>query len=1104
MHLFLKDNILKCICLSRIILVEHCFMKVRLFCSKFKVEDGLQSKINDLGEASLNRTQCSEMLFSEQMISECEKSIAGDQVSHLTFMQYQNMDTEAKSRIHNRVRQWSLKARESLPKDDHGLFCLVVGHLLKNAHRYFKLDGVSDFQHHILEEKSISDITRQKIMDDFKNANQKIREIGHLKCKNRLAEQQECVSQLKKSFHSLRNISFMSGVSLKTIHNWCSLPKGKIHKSTALSKMRKQEFENFLLQDSMSFAHPSKKFAGKRFLRDTLEVTRRRYLQQPEFHTNGIISLSSMKAYRPKYIMLCRDTPLDQCLCDKCDNCEQLLKTLIGLGVKSVPPNRYVAVDTVICDHREKQAGSEFSFPKLECILGACDLCGESILDELIRSSNENTLSTNRNITWHKWLTPPGKSVPVKCTVKGTFRHALDELLDTLRSLKAHLFCANWNRNIFENVRKTLQIGHVVQIIDFAMNYRNMYQDEIQSAYWDGTQTCIHAVINYFQCQHCTDVVTLVLAQITNNLKHDSFVAHAAHEASFRYLAQIGIDMQLILQFCDNCSSQYKSRRPFAEMARSALNIIRVFFGEKHGKSQCDGFFGRLKAWMTYKIKTRKVIVTNAYDFFRFCKEEYEMSPKPGECQHYRVIFQYLRPSDIRHHQDCDLDQAIPGTRSIFSIRNTPHPLKLKVRNRPCLCPPCLYEDGQECHNSKFCDPWREVDLIPIKGQNKKKHMKRKHPKDCVAVEESAHITAKNAEPDSDEENLPDIVIESAEGILDEEDKLMNLTANCNANNGDFCIDLTEGTTNVETEPAVVDDVIITGETEEITDCDKEITDYLSMELATSEDEIADKVYWENILGCLERCSTDIELRDFAADVHINLKPLCPRKKNIHFRPDTDYIDTVATESIPEDAPSNVHAIKILPDGNCLGRSISHGYIGNDSMHLEMRARMVIEGILNKQYYLSHDFLTRGASRIEEPLPFVYAKYSDHYVSGQKMTDDTVEYMYSRELHDCCKVNSYMGLWQMAQAASVLQIPIRLVYPTGGDPEMRLDFNRWFYPLNYEENTCEGKAKDFITIMWTAMRKNSVPVHFVPLLPRRTKYDNLLRLCFTEFVNFSC
>ena len=474
--------------------------------------------------------------------------------------------------------------------------------------------------------------------------------MSDLKGKNQLAEHQQLVDELKSDYQTFRNISFMSGISLKTVHNWCSKLKAKVHKASELARLRREEFQRFLLQDSISFAHPSKKFAGKWFLRDTLEVTRKKYLEQSEFHQYGIISMSSMKEYRPSYVMLCGVTPLDQCLCNKCENCEQLLKTLLSLGMKDIPANRYTAVDRVVCADKQKQAGCEFTFPQMKCIAGECELCGEGHLSSLIRNSNQEVLSQNKKISWGKWMTQPGRSAPDKSQVKGSVTQAIDELIEMTKFLKGHIFRVNWNHNIFDYIRKHLLTGYIVQIFDFAMNFHNLNQDEVQSAYWDGTQTCIHAVINYFTCpvEHCSEVVTLILAQITDDLHHDSFVAHVGHDSTFRFLAELGLPMDLIIQFCDNCSSQYKSRRPFAELARSPLDIIRVYFGEKHGKSHCDGFFGRLKALMTFKIKSRHVVINSANDFYRCCQEEYETNPVPdGQCQHYRVKFQFLKPRDI-------------------------------------------------------------------------------------------------------------------------------------------------------------------------------------------------------------------------------------------------------------------------------------------------------------------------------------------------------------------------------------------------------------------------------------------------------------------------
>ena len=55
--------------------------------------------------------------------------------------------------------------------------------------------------------------------------------------------------------------------------------------------------------------------------------------------------MSAMKKYQPNYILLCGNTPLDQCLCDTCENTEQLLRVLQSLGMHGIPSNRYDAID---------------------------------------------------------------------------------------------------------------------------------------------------------------------------------------------------------------------------------------------------------------------------------------------------------------------------------------------------------------------------------------------------------------------------------------------------------------------------------------------------------------------------------------------------------------------------------------------------------------------------------------------------------------------------------------------------------------------------------------------------------------------------------------
>ena len=73
------------------------------------------------------------------------------------------LSTEEKVRQQNRIRQMAFKARQILPKDFKS-FCLVAAHLIKNAHRYFKVDS-SDVKREMkreLEKEMKLEITDQK------------------------------------------------------------------------------------------------------------------------------------------------------------------------------------------------------------------------------------------------------------------------------------------------------------------------------------------------------------------------------------------------------------------------------------------------------------------------------------------------------------------------------------------------------------------------------------------------------------------------------------------------------------------------------------------------------------------------------------------------------------------------------------------------------------------------------------------------------------------------------------------------------------------------------------------------------------------------------
>ena len=314
---------------------------------------------------------------------------------------------------------------------------------------------------------------------------------------------------------------------------------------------------------------------------------------QPEYQKYGTMARTTVHGYRPKYVLLAGKTPLNQCLCDYCENCELLMKALTAVGVQGIAANKYTAVNQTLCPQREEQFGTHYQFARHDWVMRNCGLCGKAKMMVILDLNKE---MLNKSIKWHKWKTLEGKTAPQKVEIKGSIRNAINDYVTVVDNISDHLFRANWNRNVFDYIKGNLKPRYVLQVMDFAMNFNNWYQDEVQSAYWTGTQTTIHATMNFFKCSRCDKIVSLALVHISADMKHDSFLSRAAQNMTFKFLAELGIPLDLEIQFSDNCASQYKSRRPFVELAKSPIDIICVYFGEKHGKSHADGLFGQLKA----------------------------------------------------------------------------------------------------------------------------------------------------------------------------------------------------------------------------------------------------------------------------------------------------------------------------------------------------------------------------------------------------------------------------------------------------------------------------------------------------------------------------
>ena len=118
--------------------------------------------------------------------------------------------------------------------------------------------------------------------------------------------------------------------------------------------------------------------------------------------------------------------------------------------------------------------------------------------------------------------------------------------------------------------------------------------------------------------------------------------------------------------------------------------------------------------------------------------------------------------------------------------------------------------------------------------------------------------------------------------------------------------------------------------------------------------------------------------------------------------------------------------------------------------------------------YIDNNYICKGATVIHcrGNTVMQIARFSDNYNPSKSLN---IRNIYQNEILGICKIGSYMGLWQLFQAANVLQNPIRSKHPTQGNKTIRRDINRRMWGLNDTWN-----SKSPINIMWTHLCKSKI------------------------------
>ena len=541
------------------------------------------------------------------------------------------------------------------------------------------------------------------------------------------------------------------------------------------------------------------------------------------------------------------------------------------------------------------------------------------------------------------------------------------------------------------------RIECINQVYDFGQNFMNIFQDEPQAVHWDHNQTMIHPIISYYIKPGESTITTEEHIMISSDLNHDKYAVKKFQDLSLEHLKSKGVVPNYLVIFSDNCSCQYKGKGTFQFHSESESPLLHMFFGARHGKGPADGAVGRIKNAAMRAIKSRQVVLKNAFDFYKFCVSKFKNTDGAFQQKFFFV-------GEINRKWKELTANTTHGSSSWSSVRSTGTDMVLEVHQIACCCESCLLGDGSSCPNKAYASQWSVFNLVTGKP------------------------------------------------LMDPTFKNEHWGSNSHADS--HADSHTQKINHVRTSGMKIQEVAV--------------PEVPLQEASTQWSEIL------NILGSFSTCS-DLETYVLSLNEKYSKAVKCAVQK---FRKCRHWVDIVAKKSMHTDSPANVVPVVTIGDGNCCPRSLSIAAFGDDSRQLELRAKIILESVINKEKYLNQDYLAEGLSVVRDDvtLPEVYAMFSGQNAAG--LSENVIETVYEKEVMGITKSGSYMGIWQLFAATNVLGHPVRSVFPLRGSEVFRRDFNRMCFPLDGRH-----KRTKPITVMWTPTVEHGPVHHFVPLVP---------------------
>ena len=541
-----------------------------------------------------------------------------------------------------------------------------------------------------------------------------VRQIAVLRSKRRFSKIAELIASIRDRF-SLREIAKKAQITFSHLQ-WI-IKVGTARQGVTQKVVTKEDIDrvkSFYKANDVTMRLPYKRFAKYYYLRNTLDSTYQKYVREMNQNNHHVLSKSAVRKCLPRRAFrTMKKIPYQQCLCYTCTNTKLAIAGCRVAGLQGIPGSMTELALLNVCNGES----NDILQLKRECIDRKCPQCSEKFSTKINNLNPE--VDWNKTVSWYKWEKVPTGKKQTKHWVKKRKAEALSLLYGEMKLaaevIVKHMLNFRWPGDPFEKCKSAQGPRDIVWVIDFAKNLEIQQQGELQRSFYSRQAATMFSSVIYYKCpRKCGEIVSVKVMGISADINHDAFLVRAFQVATFRYLLRSGIIPNKIYMWSDNCSSQFKSKQPFALLSSSTWKIEHNYFGAEHGKGPADAFVGRAKFIFDLLVRSKQINVSDAEGV---CQALTRKMGKPfvrGECQHKQVHFTLIENVVREMQADEPEPKTLPGTRSFHSVRNIGQKGKVMARRNTCVCKICLDLEKGICPNATLVGNFKQFAILVI------------------------------------------------------------------------------------------------------------------------------------------------------------------------------------------------------------------------------------------------------------------------------------------------------------------------------------------------------------------------------------------------------